>query len=392
MSTSAVAAPVAAPLPPLAPRRPRRIGRRVDDPNGPWLVAVAGLHGNETAGIVALERVFATLEASDARLSGALVALAGNLAAIAAGVRYLDRDLNRLWSAPALELARAGAAPESSEERELAELATELEATFAEAPGRVHLLDLHTTSGRGPGFVVLDDALPNRRFALRFPAPLVMGLEEELVGTMVFHWTARGVVCVAFEAGQHDDPGAVERSEAAIWVALEAAGILPPELVHRATAGRRLLRADRDAAPRLAEVVYRHRIEPGDEFRMRAGFANFTPVARQQPLADDAHGAVVAPERGRLLMPLYQPLGDDGFFLAVPVARFWFELSAIFRRLRVDRLLPRLPGIRRHPKIPGALVVNRLVARWAVREVFHLLGYKRLEKGRWRLVYGRRAG
>jgi hypothetical protein len=90
-------------------------------------------------------------------------------------------------------------------------------------------------------------------------------------------------------------------------------------------------------------------------------------------------------------MPLYQPLGDDGYFLAVPVGRLGFELSALLRRWRIDRVLPWLPGVRRHPRERDTLVVNRLVARWAVREVFRLLGFRRIEKGRWRVVYRRRS-
>ena len=386
--TAATSAPHA---PPGLPLPSRRLGRRIDDPAGPWLVCVAGIHGNEPAGVAALERVFAALDASGERLSGAFVAFAGNLSALAAGRRYVDRDLNRLWSAGALSRARSGAAPATVEERELAELDAELSATLAEARGRVHLLDLHSTSGAGPAFAVLDDALPNRRFALAFPVPLVLGLEEELVGTMVFHWTSRGVYCIAFEGGQHADPSAIERSEAAIWIALEAARILPARMRARARAARRLLGRQRNGAPHIVEVVHRHRIAAADGFRMRPGFASFDRVERGQALAFDAHGIVSAPRTGRILMPLYQPLGEDGFFLAVPVARLWFELSAVFRALGLDRLLPHLPGIRRHPKESDTLVVNRLVARWAVREVFHLLGYKRVEKKRWRVVYRRRS-
>ena len=37
-------------------------------------------------------------------------------------------------------------------------------------------------SGPGPAFVNLDDTLANRRLALELPAPIVMGLEEELAG------------------------------------------------------------------------------------------------------------------------------------------------------------------------------------------------------------------
>jgi succinylglutamate desuccinylase len=389
MPTSALVAAV--PQVTTAPGRQRLLGRRVDRPAGPWLIAVAGIHGNEPAGVAALGRVFAALEVSGEQLAGGFVAFAGNLGALAAERRFLERDLNRLWTEPELARARSGAAPETADERELAELDTAISAALAEAGGRVHLLDLHSTSGAGPAFAVLDDELANRRFALALPVPLVLGLEAELVGTMAFHWTARGLVCVAFEGGQHADPASVDRSEAAVWIALDAAGLLPPALAARAAAGRRLLRADRGGAPRLVEVRHRHRRTAGDGFEMIPGFASFARVGRGQPLARDHRGPVRAPFGGRLLMPLYQPQGDDGYFLAVGVARFWFELSAWVRRLGIGRLLPALPGVRRHPRVADAFVVNRLVARWAVREVFRMLGYKRLEQGRWRVVYARRA-
>jgi hypothetical protein len=49
-------------------------------------------------------------------------------------------------------------------------------------------------------------------------------------------------------------------------------------------------------------------------------------------------------------MPLYQALGDDGYFLVHPVWQFWLEVSARMRRLRVDRLLPLLPRVQRRIK------------------------------------------
>ncbi|MFN7942129.1 MAG: succinylglutamate desuccinylase/aspartoacylase family protein [Thermoanaerobaculia bacterium] len=369
----------------------RVLGRRADDPAGPWLVCVAGLHGNEPAGVEAIRRVLATLDATAEPLAGAFVALAGNRAALAAGRRYLDRDLNRAWREPRLGELRAGATPRDREERELAELDRELGSALDAARGRVFFLDLHTTSGGGAPFAVLDDALPNRRFALHFPVPLVLGLEEELGGTLVFHLTARGVTCVAFEGGQHRDPESVDRCEAAVWLALEAAGVLPKALKSRAEEARRRLRASRGEVPHLVEVLYRHRITPTEQFRMRPGFASFQRVGAGQILAEDARGGVTSPRRGLILMPLYQPQGDDGFFLAVPVQRFWFELSATMRRLRADRILPWLPGIRRHPVLADSFMVDRRLARWLMREVFHLLGYRRAEADGRYVIYRRRS-
>ncbi len=378
-------------LAPSAPdaRPPRTLGRRIDDPHGKWLVCVAGIHGNEPAGVTAVECVFAALAASGERLTGAFVAFAGNRAALAAGQRYLDRDLNRSWSLE--RFGRLGRGERRArEDDELAELSRELSETLAHAEDRVYLLDLHTTSGEGPPFAVLDDALPNRRVAVGFPVPLVLGFEEELVGTMVFHFTARGVTCVAFEGGQHDDRRSIDRCEAAIWIALAKAGILPAALAPRAEAARLLLASSLERAPHLVEVVYRHRIVAGDGFRMLPGFASFDRVSAGQQLAVDANGPVLAPREARLLMPLYQPLGDDGFFLAVPVPRFWFELSAVLRWLRADRLLYLLPGVRAYGDRPDTFLVSRRVARFLVRELFHLLGYRRLDTGPNHYLFTRR--
>jgi hypothetical protein len=378
--------------PPPHPAAPstRIIGRRVDRAEGARLICIAGLHGNEPAGVDALERVFAALAAAEAPLAGGLVGLAGNLAALATGRRYLDRDLNRMWSERTLAAVRAGERG-AREDAELAELDAALARELAGIPGRrVFLLDLHTTSGDGPAFAVLDDALPNRRFALSFPVPLVLGLEEELVGTLVFDLAARGVTSLAFEGGRHDDPTSIDRCEAAVWIALDATGLLPRDLRARAEAARRLLRTSRGETPQLVEVLYRHRIAEGDRFRMRPGFASFDRVERGQPLASDRDGVVAAPVGGRLLMPLYQPLGDDGFFVARPVARFWFELSATLRRLRADRVLRWLPGVVPHPSAADAYLVHRRIARFVVRDLFHLLGYRRLDAGPSHFVFTRR--
>jgi succinylglutamate desuccinylase len=383
-------APAAAPRAAAAAPSPGRVlGRRIDEPAGRWLVIVAGIHGNEPAGVEAVRRVFAALEASGERLPGAFVAFAGNLGALAAKKRYLDRDLNRAWHEANLARVWAGGR-KSREDEELAELEHELSTTLAGAHGRVFLLDLHTTSGDGPPFAVLDDSLPNRRFALAFPVPLVLGLEEELAGTMVFHWTAQAITCVAFEGGQHDDPRSIDRNEAAVWIALDAASLLPKSLRGRAEAARELLRASRGEAPQLVEVLYRHRISADDRFRMKPGYKSFAAVAEGEELAADQKGAVRSPQSARILMPLYQPQGDDGFFLAVPVPRFWFELSATLRRLRLDRFLAHLPGIRPYDDRPDTFLVSRRVARAFVPELFHLLGYKRVDHGPRHYLFARR--
>jgi hypothetical protein len=48
---------------------------------------------------------------------------------------------------------------------------------------------------------------------------------------------------------------------------------------------------------------------------MRPGFKSFDKITEGQHLADLDHQPILAPADGFLLMPKYQPFGQDGFFL-----------------------------------------------------------------------------
>jgi succinylglutamate desuccinylase len=142
--------------------------------------------------------------------------------------------------------------------------------------------------------------------------------------------------------------------------------------------------------PAVVEIRHRHATRDDDGFEMLPGFDNFTPLRKGQQVARDRSGAIRAPERGLMLMPRYQSQGDDGYFLARPVSRFWLRVSAVLRRARVDRLVPLLPGVRRDPSAPDHFVADPRVARFQVRNVFHLLGYRHVQPAAGGLVFSRR--
>ena len=358
---------------------PRVLGRLEGRKPGPTLILVAGLHGNEPAGVLALQRLFATLAADPRGLDrGRAVALAGNLKALAARRRYLVHDLNRYWDRARVARLRRSAEPLTDEDEELRDLDREIERARRAADGTVYLLDLHTTSGPRLPFATLDDNLPNRELALEFPVPVVLGLEEELADTLTTYVETLGMVTAGFEAGQHDDPESIERAEAAIWIALEACHLVRRGSREEAARARRDLARAAGSLPHVVEVRHRHPVSTGDWFRMDPGWANFQPVARGQSLAVDRNGPITAPFDGMMLMPLYQDQGADGFFVVQRVRPFWLRLSAAVRHLRVDRLLPLLPGVERDLRHADAFVVDRHTARWLARQLFHLLGYRRL--------------
>ncbi len=352
---------------------------------GPLLIAFGGVHGNEQAGVAALQRVLAQIEDEGFELARELVAYAGNLQALALGQRFVEDDLNRIWNRAILDDVRsAGSAAElTAERRELRELIDALGVELAGAQQRqVVFLDLHSTSAPGAPFVVMGDTLQNRRFALALRTPVLLGLEENVEGTLLSWFGERGHAALGFEGGRHDDPATAAHHEAALWLVLEALGLLQSRAPSLMAKSSKLLERAARGLPRFVAVTHRHHIEPDQGFRMEPGYVNFDIVKRGERVAADRSGPIPAPFTGRILLPLYQGQGQDGFFLGRPVRGMWLALSAVLRRLRVERLLPYLPGVRQDPQEPGSLLVDRRFTLWHALDLFHLLGFwKRGEHG-----------
>lgn len=368
-----------------------RVLGRVRGPRpGPTLLCIGALHGNETAGVRALERVLAELAPRAHEITGEFVALVGNRRALAQRRRYVIRDLNRAWTEARLELLAEGRAGEAGEDREQRELLAAIEAVVERSRGPVFVLDLHTTSGTGGPFTTFGDTLPNRDFAAQIPAPMILGLEELVDGTLLAFLGHHGLVAVVFESGQHDEPESVERAEAGIWIAVAAAGLVSHARLPQASDGWKRLHRETRVLPRALEMRYRHAVEPGDGFAMRPGYRNFQRVVPGEVVARDTGGDVRVDERSRILMPLYQEQGEDGFFLVREFSPFWLWVSGALRRMRVDKVAHWLPGVRRVPGAPDAVEVDKRVARWYAVQLFHLMGFRKVEDAGARLVLHRR--
>jgi len=278
----------------------------------------------------------------------------------------------------------------TSEVLEQRELLLELESAFERARGELFFVDLHTTSAEGKPFATVGDTLRNRRFALNFPLTIVLGLEEQIDGTLLEYVNNLGLITMGVEAGQHDDSISVDNHEAAIWIATLAAGNLTSGDVPELEKFRERL-ARTSGGRRVVEVRHRHAITAADNFQMAPGFTNFQRVQRGQLLAQDRNGKVTARESGLVLLPLYQGLGDDGFFLGREVRKFWLSLSALLRRMKLGDFVHLLPGVRRDNNDKNVLIVNTNVARILPLQIFHLLGFRRRRWTGGRLIVSRRA-
>lgn len=292
----------------------RRIGSLHGPSAGPTLLVVAGIHGNEPAGVTAVKRVLARLESEQGQIRGDLVALAGNTRALAKGVRCLDRDLNRRWTADSLAELEGNGRGRATEDTEQRELHAAVMDSHRAARGVVYFIDLHSTSAEGIPFVLPAPGEPSRDFALYIPLPVAIGLVERVEGTLAEYMQRLGCVALALEAGKDGAGDAIDHHEAALWIMLVEVGIVPGRLVPDLPRHRELLRRARREIPHVLEVRLRYAITPEDGFRMLPGFANIESVRAGQLLAHDRNGEVRAPRDGFLIMPLYQEIGSEGFF------------------------------------------------------------------------------
>lgn len=361
------------------------IGKFVSDTAGATLIVVGSVHGNEPGGASALRNIARQFETLRGKLRGRVYFLAGNTRALSRSVRFVGADLNRHWTSENLSKTELQIA-EDFEQRELLEIFGEILAT---AKDEIYALDLHSTSANGLPFATVGDTLRNRSFAQKFPVTILLGIEEQLDGTMLEYLNNQGAVTFGFEGGQHDAPETAKNHEALVWLALVNAGILSAEDASDLEKHRKNL-AEATGKAIILEVRHREAIKPEDEFEMKPGFKNFDEIRRGQILARNKNGEIKATESGLILMPLYQKLGEDGFFIGREIAPFWLWLSGVLRRLKFAEIVRVLPGIWRHPTDAESLVVNTRIARFFPLQIFHLLGFR---KRRWRnnqLIVSRR--
>lgn len=296
--------------------------------SGPLLVVTAAVHGNEPAGVLALQSVFSMLEQQEPAFKGTLVGVVGNLQAYQQKMRFIDRDLNRAWIPEQIQrILHANPEHLAAEDREiksLIQLFHELLETYR--PEAMVLLDLHTTSADGGIFCIPSDDKAALRLAKALHAPVILQFFEGIEGPLLryavdghFNYTAYApkTIGVAFEAGQHEDPDSVQRAIAVIIHCLRATGCIEDDALPNPQ--EKILDAYSQALPKVTRLRYAHRIRPGDAFRMRPGYSNFQVIQDGEHLADDVCGPIRADQNGLILMPLYQAKGSEGFFVVEEV-------------------------------------------------------------------------
>lgn len=371
----------------------RVIGEYTQNIPGPILIFVGGIHGNEPSGVIALKQVFVKLIQSKPVIKGSIYGFAGNLTALGQNLRYVEEDLNRIWKTDRMEEINNGKyipENESIEGREQKELYEAIKSA-TQNNHKIYIFDLHTTSSESQPFITIGDTLRNRFFAMKFPIPVILGIEEQLEGTLLSYVNGElGYITMGFESGQHEALSSIQIHIALIWLVLQNAKCIDPKDIPNLEDHYRILNSSTNDRQKIFEIRYRYDISELKEFKMNPGFQNFQKINKGTILAKSELGDIPSLEKGMVFLPLYQAQGDDGFFVVKQIVPFWLKVSAFLRKRRIDRILPYLPGIKKDSENANTLIVNTKIARWFVVELFHLLGFRKEMRVNGKLIVTKR--
>ncbi|HEY4802069.1 MAG TPA: succinylglutamate desuccinylase [Paraburkholderia sp.] len=272
----------------------------VDETTRSVLVS-AGVHGDETAPIELLSQLVADIAAGRVPLACRVLVVLGNAAAMRAGERYLDDDLNRLFG------GRHARVPDSRESPRAAALEAAAQRFFSKAPeasrapfARWHL-DMHTAI-RASAF---------EQFALlphtggRPARAMLEWLADARIAAVLIH-TEKGATLSSFTA----------ETCGALACTLELGKVRPfgqNDLARFAGADaavRRLVAGETPSSqtarmPRIFTVIGQiTKQSEALKLNVAADVPNFTPFARGQVLAEDgAYRYVVEHDEERIVFP-----------------------------------------------------------------------------------------
>jgi succinylglutamate desuccinylase len=302
----------------------RVVGRYQGAKKGPLLIVIGAMHGNEPAGVNAINLMAKMLEAEPLSnpefvYSGTFLGLIGNLKAFKQKKRFIKKDMNRMFTQAIIsKIANTDIDDLEDEEKEIKELIHLIDEEIKKnISDKVILLDLHTTSSTGGIFSIATDDKKSIEIAVELHAPVITGMLKGLQGTTLHYFTRENlnldITPVTFESGQHNEDLSVNRAIAAITNCMRTIGSVNGEDVENKH--DKILQDYSKSLPKVVTLKQRYAINPEDQFKMNPGYTNFQPIAKGEVLAFDKRGPVKAPYDGRILMPLYQEQGEEGFFI-----------------------------------------------------------------------------
>ncbi len=285
--------------------------------DGPLMILIGGIHGNEVSGVRAAEDVVNTILLHNVPLRGRVVAIRGNVQALAENQRFLSYDLNRCWTEEKIgQILNEAKHPEDQEVQEMLDC-------FDAIPTNGHnpkvLVDLHSTSSEKGDFIIIPEDESQNPIIKALNLPIIIDLNKHLEGTLLQYMHRRGFISFAFEGGAVGSDEAHPLHVSGIWELLFASGMISEETRNQYSRYDQYITEHHLDLPKRVTVLYHHKVDTTQGFIMKPGYHNFMPVKKGDVLARDKDGVIEAECDGMIFMPLYQNEGDDGFFIVEEV-------------------------------------------------------------------------
>ena len=287
-----------------------RIQASLKGGDGPTVIALSGLHGNEPAGVIAAEKFINGLK----KVNGEFISIIGHIEALSLNKRFIDKDLNRIWDKETISRVRKSDNITCPEERQQKEILQVLDDILKDTSKTYIFFDIHTTSAEGPAFTFIEDEEKSKKLVFDLHVPNLLGLEAKVNGTFINYINSLGHKIIAYEAGQNELESSVDNALAFLWIMSRNIGLINDfeiDINH----WQKILKISCNGLPQYLRIVYRHRITSDDDFVMQPDYKTFQEIKEGEILAKDAKGVIKAPISGRILFPLYQGQGNDGFFI-----------------------------------------------------------------------------
>lgn len=351
--------------------KPKRLIASIEkNPDWPTLIFFCCIHGNEKAGYLALQSFFEHIDDFSDQIQGNLYGIFGNQEAFLQEYRFIDKDLNRVWTKSHLE--ESSRKHNVSEYHDLTEIYNLLYDILNRSKSNVYCIDLHTTSGPTHPFIVMNDALINREFVRNLGYPVIFNVESFIEGALLNLLNDLGHVSLAFEGGEHYSNDSVKELKIFCYKALYHTGMIASEdLINMGISDQYF----KSKPAKYFEMIFRQDLKPGDDFKMCGNYLNFQKLQKGERIAVLNNKSIYAPKKFQIFMPLYQKKGEDGFFYVKHMNRFKLKVARIFRNLNAENVLTFIPGIEKLNFY--TLSISRPLLKFIPKRLMFALGYRK---------------
>ncbi len=245
---------------------------------GPTIALICNVHGNELCGRKAVHRVLAEHEIE----KGRLVLIDGNQEAALLNRRFVESDMNRLFTKK--QLARKKGPVDLVRARYLTEIIPTL--------GIDHAIDFHSTSSqmKHPFSVCFPEA---EHLADICPVVPIYGWPGIVKGTLIEWMISQGIPSLVVETGEHFSIKAVNVAEKVVVSVLSHYGLITP--MAPVTLKRR---------PKFS-VLEHVKVTHAESFTLTRSYASFDKLSAGELIAHDNEKEYRVPE-------------DDGLYILMP--------------------------------------------------------------------------